>query len=140
MSGKEVPFRDGDWNCALCENHNFRSREFCNKCSEPKKLSDESLQRPGAEVRQGDWICMICDNRNFASRDSCHKCQAQKGVSDLKLRAPPSQVCCLLPLLLIESRSACFVCVRCALSGSGTCLGWSPPEGDLKCIQARCAF
>eukprot|EP00242_Pyramimonas_sp_CCMP2087_P012668 CAMPEP_0198198128 /NCGR_PEP_ID=MMETSP1445-20131203/1615_1 /TAXON_ID=36898 /ORGANISM="Pyramimonas sp., Strain CCMP2087" /LENGTH=240 /DNA_ID=CAMNT_0043867593 /DNA_START=192 /DNA_END=910 /DNA_ORIENTATION=- len=92
MSGKEIPFREGDWNCALCENHNFRAREFCNRCAEPKKLSDESLQLAGREVRPGDWICVICDNRNFASRACCHKCQAQKEVSDLKLRAPPSKV------------------------------------------------
>jgi len=87
MAGKE--FRDGDWTCMMCNNHNFRSREFCNQCAEPRKLADESMQHPGhAPVRQGDWICSICDNRNFASRAACHKCQAQKAVADLKTKAP----------------------------------------------------
>lgn len=61
-------FKDGDWMCASCGNHNFASRESCNKCGKPKNTP--------SGFREGDWICSSCSNHNFASRTSCNKCGA----------------------------------------------------------------
>merc|ERR1719285_278533 len=37
MGGGGTPnFRPGDWVCAACGNHNYSSREVCNKCGGPK--------------------------------------------------------------------------------------------------------
>eukprot|EP00238_Polyblepharides_amylifera_P006344 CAMPEP_0196581458 /NCGR_PEP_ID=MMETSP1081-20130531/33972_1 /TAXON_ID=36882 /ORGANISM="Pyramimonas amylifera, Strain CCMP720" /LENGTH=378 /DNA_ID=CAMNT_0041901695 /DNA_START=130 /DNA_END=1266 /DNA_ORIENTATION=+ len=84
--------RDGDWECCLCDNFNFSTRDFCNQCSEPRKLVDKANPvSQGGPVRQGDWICGPCSNRNFGSRNSCKKCNADRSLADLKLNAPPAK-------------------------------------------------
>eukprot|EP00928_Gymnodinium_smaydae_P052944 TRINITY_DN37060_c0_g1_i1.p2 TRINITY_DN37060_c0_g1~~TRINITY_DN37060_c0_g1_i1.p2 ORF type:complete len:315 (+),score=63.88 TRINITY_DN37060_c0_g1_i1:77-946(+) len=35
-----APMRDGDWICSSCQNHNFASRQNCNKCAAPKEDSE----------------------------------------------------------------------------------------------------
>jgi hypothetical protein len=68
------------------------TREFCNQCSEPRKLVDKANpQMQGGAIRPGDWLCSLCENRNFGSRSTCKKCQADKNGSDLKMKAPPAK-------------------------------------------------
>eukprot|EP00930_Biecheleria_cincta_P084028 TRINITY_DN73526_c0_g1_i1.p1 TRINITY_DN73526_c0_g1~~TRINITY_DN73526_c0_g1_i1.p1 ORF type:complete len:341 (+),score=42.21 TRINITY_DN73526_c0_g1_i1:49-1023(+) len=62
--------RDGDWICSGCSNHNFASRENCNRCNMPKN--------PPANFRPGDWVCIDCKNHNFASKSACNRCGAPK--------------------------------------------------------------
>nr|BAJ93151.1 predicted protein [Hordeum vulgare subsp. vulgare] len=42
--GKGAKWREGDWLCNNCSNHNHASRAFCNRCKTPK----ESSVHPGA--------------------------------------------------------------------------------------------
>jgi len=65
--------RPGDWVCPACQNHNYSSRENCNKCQRPKAAPQN--------YREGDWICAGCQNHNYASRDACNKCQSPKPVA-----------------------------------------------------------
>jgi len=85
-------FRDGDWMCSACGNHNFASRANCNKCGAPKAATaGMMMQMPtaaaagsggggggGRQMRPGDWMCSECGNHNFASREACNKCGVPK--------------------------------------------------------------
>ncbi|KAF6998535.1 hypothetical protein CFC21_014651 [Triticum aestivum] len=42
--GKGAKWREGDWLCTNCSNHNYASRAFCNRC----KTAKESSVHPGA--------------------------------------------------------------------------------------------
>ena len=61
----------------MCGNHNYASREECNKCGIPKGAN---IARTG--LRPGDWVCKACLNHNFASRTDCNKCGAPKDVPE----------------------------------------------------------
>jgi len=43
LMGKGAKWRDGDWLCNNCNNHNYASRAFCNRC----KTQKESAVHPG---------------------------------------------------------------------------------------------
>jgi hypothetical protein len=43
LMGKGAKWRDGDWMCSNCNNHNYASRAFCNRC----KTQKESAVHPG---------------------------------------------------------------------------------------------
>lgn len=62
--------RPGDWVCPGCANHNYASREACNKCKRSKNTPPN--------FRDGDWMCPKCNNHNFASKAVCNKCQEPK--------------------------------------------------------------
>jgi len=64
--------RIGDWLCPRCNNHNYASREACNRCKRPKYLPPN--------FREGDWMCpnTNCKNHNYASKAACNKCQEPK--------------------------------------------------------------
>ncbi|CAL9117782.1 unnamed protein product, partial [Musa textilis] len=78
--------RAGDWNCSLCQHHNFSRRDSCQQCGQPRLCSGDfggsSFGGFGAvsEVRPGDWYCS-CGGHNFASRSSCHSCGAFRDES-----------------------------------------------------------
>jgi len=99
--------KPGDWMCAGCGNHNFASRQACNKCQGPRTdqasltgaasgygpaltmAGAASMSPYGipfvkqvADVKDGDWICHECANHNFASRVNCNKCNVlHEGMS-----------------------------------------------------------
>mmetsp|Transcript_90253 Transcript_90253/g.162741 ORF Transcript_90253/g.162741 Transcript_90253/m.162741 type:complete len:271 (+) Transcript_90253:69-881(+) len=62
--------RPGDWACPSCNNHNYASRENCNRCQRPKNTPPN--------FRDGDWMCPKCNNHNFASKNACNKCAEPK--------------------------------------------------------------
>lgn len=64
--------KEGDWTCPLCNNHNYASRQVCNRCTGPRPPP------PGENVRPGDWMCPACGNHNYAKRQACNKCQTLK--------------------------------------------------------------
>lgn len=89
--GCGAPVRAGDWMCSGCGNHNFASRQSCNKCAAPKPSGGGGyggfVLQPAAggtghysadNMRPGDWMCPGCGNHNFASRQSCNKCSAPR--------------------------------------------------------------
>lgn len=63
---------EGDWTCAACTNHNFKSRIVCNRCAGPRPPP------PGPNVRSGDWMCPACSNHCYASRCLCPRCSTPK--------------------------------------------------------------
>lgn len=85
--------RPGDWICPNCDNHNFASRDSCNKCHAPKKVIQArrvpaTVQRvvaPNTNVnkRDGDWFCPSCGDLNFARNLECRKCSHPSPVAPL---------------------------------------------------------
>lgn len=88
--------------CPSCGNHNFASREVCNKCAAPKAggagggfgavkkqaTANRAMPFPAAAgpaaigtMRPGDWCCSACGNHNFANREVCNKCKMPKMAS-----------------------------------------------------------
>lgn len=41
-----MAMRPGDWMCAACGNHNFASRQVCNRCNEPKTEDAQEYEAP----------------------------------------------------------------------------------------------
>lgn len=72
-------FREGDWICSQCSNHNFASKNACNRCGGPKFLPPPVA--PVAGFREGDWICPSCSNHNYASKAVCNRCGGPKEVA-----------------------------------------------------------
>jgi len=70
MAPMNPNMRPGDWMCPGCSNHNYASRENCNKCQRSKNLPPN--------FREGDWMCPACTNHNYASKPACNKCQEPK--------------------------------------------------------------
>eukprot|EP00049_Salpingoeca_infusionum_P009969 m.169547 g.169547 ORF g.169547 m.169547 type:complete len:1119 (+) comp14498_c0_seq1:399-3755(+) len=44
-------WKDGDWICTTCENHNFSRRVTCNTCRQPRPKFDTAPQLPSQEAR-----------------------------------------------------------------------------------------
>ncbi|GBG48609.1 hypothetical protein CBR_g82288, partial [Chara braunii] len=49
--------REGDWDCALCQNKNYAFRMLCNRCKQPRVWVEKSGVNPKDQFRPGDWIC-----------------------------------------------------------------------------------
>eukprot|EP00903_Cladosiphon_okamuranus_P010799 g10202.t1 len=45
--GQPVPKRPGDWDCPLCQFHNFASRQECYRCQEPRPMDAEVFGHEG---------------------------------------------------------------------------------------------
>jgi len=60
-------FKEGDWQCPSCSNHNYSTRVKCNKCGQVRE-----------GFKENDWICKACKNHNYASKMSCNKCGAPR--------------------------------------------------------------
>lgn len=93
-------FKQGDWNCKACGNHNFARRTECKQCQAAKpaagdesptkkaRLADANEAPAGAGFLAGDWNCAACGNHNFARRTACNKCQAAKPGGAVENDAP----------------------------------------------------
>jgi len=59
--------KPGDWICPSCNNHNYDTREVCNKCNKNK-----------ADVM--NWICNECDHDNIPEHEFCNRrsCNASR--------------------------------------------------------------
>lgn len=96
--------KPGDWSCPKCNNHNFASKNVCNRtgCDEPKPSGGNQRDRDRRgqgrpswgdrrdrdrnnrnqnEEREGDWTCKQCGNSNFAFRTECNRCGRNKDGS-----------------------------------------------------------
>jgi len=85
-------FREGDWMCPSCNNHNYSSKAACNRCGTPKpdahgssspvfaygapNQTTTAASQPG--FRAGDWMCPQCGNHNYSSKVACNRCGAPK--------------------------------------------------------------
>ena len=73
------------WICEDCNNFNYESRKFCNRCKIPKKplKKDVVLDNKKSNIMQNinhkdDWNCYNCGNVNFAFRLNCNRCQMKR--------------------------------------------------------------
>ena len=57
-----VNWRDGDWICWACGNHNFSFRFTCEYRDCPAKI-----------FKRYDWYCPSCGNHNYAKRQFCNR-------------------------------------------------------------------
>lgn len=84
--GNNDNMKSGDWVCPKCKNHNFASKNICNRsdCNvkKPKFNNHKKNDRdsPDTKIRPGDWICPKCKNHNYASKEICNRssCDARK--------------------------------------------------------------
>ncbi|XAR51192.1 hypothetical protein NMG60_11005748 [Bertholletia excelsa] len=74
--------REGDWICGSCTHQNFKRRESCMRCGNPKFGGGNSVCSYGISSAglPGDWYCNVinCAAHNYASRESCYRCGAPK--------------------------------------------------------------
>eukprot|EP00931_Biecheleriopsis_adriatica_P107248 TRINITY_DN8159_c0_g1_i1.p1 TRINITY_DN8159_c0_g1~~TRINITY_DN8159_c0_g1_i1.p1 ORF type:complete len:543 (+),score=50.03 TRINITY_DN8159_c0_g1_i1:80-1708(+) len=101
-------FKEGDWECAECGDHQFARNTTCRKCGAPRPREDYrpapvsrgpplSAREPppsrGAQdFKPGDWNCAECGDHNFAKNESCRRCGAPKPFEDAvveEYRPPP---------------------------------------------------
>ena len=73
------------WICEDCNNFNYESRKFCNRCKIPKKplKKDVVLDNKKNNIMQNinhkdDWNCYNCGNVNFFFRLNCNRCQMKR--------------------------------------------------------------
>ena len=104
IDDKSSRMKPGDWMCPKCNNHNFASKNVCNRsnCDEPKPSGGDRRSqgrsswgdrrgrdrrgggrkdRNQSEAREGDWTCKQCGNSNFAFRTECNRCGRNKDDS-----------------------------------------------------------
>lgn len=89
----DLPMRDGDWFCSLCEGHNFANKVACYKCRQIRPgfegvglAVDPAAggsgtphgDSPKTTVKRGDWACPNCGENVFAKRTRCFKCNTAK--------------------------------------------------------------
>ncbi|CAE7637875.1 RANBP2 [Symbiodinium sp. CCMP2592] len=101
-------WKQGDWMCPVCNNHNFGDKSHCNRCGIPKetRISDFGL-------REGDWICLVCANHNFASKTNCNKCHAEKENAPMIHQISAGARNRAKPIQHNEMREGDWICAYC---------------------------
>jgi len=79
--GRPVVGVDGNWQCPLCENVNFGTREACNRCQTPRPEEEAAATLTGhaeAEEATGEWTwaCPACGGVNSVEQPECSLCAA----------------------------------------------------------------
>merc|ERR1712187_198071 len=76
--GKGTPenFKQGDWTCPACGDHQFGRNESCRKCGKAKPMMSTNNQ----VMKSGDWLCPNpdCGDLQFAKNEVCRKCGTPK--------------------------------------------------------------
>jgi len=69
-------FRDGDWYCERCGDHQFERNLMCRKCATPKPMVSTNSQASKA----GDWICPNpnCKDLQFERNAFCRRCSTPR--------------------------------------------------------------
>lgn len=70
--------REGDWMCQSCNNHNYATRQHCNKCQCRRVDAPE-------DSRPGDWRCRGCGGNNYKSKTHCFKCREPKSGNTMMM-------------------------------------------------------
>ena len=102
--------REGDWNCAECDSHNYNARVTCFRCTLPKERS-EVMKKGKAAL---DWECFQCRERNYGWRAECYRCRIPRFESE-ELKAREIGVewfCKFCDLTNFPKRFECFKCRR----------------------------
>eukprot|EP00435_Cladocopium_sp_Y103_P021129 s1693_g5.t1 len=92
-----MDFKEGDWHCASCGDHQFARNSSCRKCGAPRDaeapratISGRPIMKvapsaPKKEDTSGDWNCPQCGDYQFGRNAACRKCGAPKPA---KITAP----------------------------------------------------
>ena len=74
-------FKEGDWYCENCNDHQFAKNTFCRLCNTPRpknvKGSNKNFRQKSI-LKPGDWLCSVCNGHQFASRSICRDCGTPK--------------------------------------------------------------
>jgi len=91
--------KEGDWNCAVCGDHQFARNSSCRKCGAPKGSSGPAGGcgavagvglggcigggiaaggGAGGDMKPGDWICPGCGDMQFARNAMCRRCSTPR--------------------------------------------------------------
>ncbi|CAE7525985.1 unnamed protein product [Symbiodinium natans] len=85
-----MDFKEGDWHCSQCGDHQFARNATCRKCGAPRDGGGrggrmmQAVPPPaarggcGGDYKQGDWTCSDCGDHQFARNASCRKCGAPR--------------------------------------------------------------
>jgi len=75
-------FREGDWYCERCGDHQFERNLMCRKCAAPKPMVSTNNQASKA----GDWICPNpqCMDLQFERNMVCRKCGSGRPAGTLQ--------------------------------------------------------
>ncbi|CAK9081343.1 unnamed protein product [Durusdinium trenchii] len=82
-----MDFKEGDWLCPSCGDHQFARNASCRKCGAPKDevAPATTSGRPIMRVASGqdlvfkdDWNCPQCGDFQFGRNASCRKCGAPR--------------------------------------------------------------
>ena len=98
---KKFKAKRGDWHCVSngCRHWNYRHRNKCNKCGEPKLFDDTSKEGSCKEDAQGQdkllekntlWYCSECSFGSYSNRSNCFKCDAPRKNNDKVLTNEPT--------------------------------------------------
>lgn len=71
-------FRDGDWNCPSCNDHNYARNLKCRRCNTDNPNPENASNYGKVAKRDGDWNCASCGFHNFSRNSSCKQCSASK--------------------------------------------------------------
>ena len=127
-----VSFRDGDWMCSCCGDHQFARNIACRLCGTPKLGKALPRSEPGlgsavSSFRDGDWMCAGCGDHQFARNTACRLCGAPKLNGEVYWSGPrpcaaapqleQSQNFSVVGLPPMERIALAGADVRCAHSG-----------------------
>jgi len=87
--GGHSGFKDGDWVCPQCNDHQFARNVRCRRCGGPKPGADGAATGGGGIGGQGqggegwtsfkqDWECTQCGDYQFARNARCRRCGADR--------------------------------------------------------------
>jgi len=78
-------FREGDWNCERCGDHQFERNIMCRKCGAPKPAVSSNNQT----AKAGDWICpnAACGDVQFERNMLCRKCGTPRPAQTLTAKS-----------------------------------------------------
>lgn len=95
----------GDWLCAACNAHNFRSRDLCIRCGDKKPAGHDSTSLAVP------WTCAACHTANPSSRRDCEICGVTR--PNEMHNAPPTESSAPSAASLSTPRVGDWVCTQC---------------------------
>ncbi|KAF8040126.1 hypothetical protein BT93_B2374 [Corymbia citriodora subsp. variegata] len=74
---KDVPMKQGDWQCPKCNFLNFAKNIKCLRCDtfSQERLNQLQEDQDHLPLKKGDWICDKCNFLNFAKNTRCLQCK-----------------------------------------------------------------
>lgn len=116
--GAPLEFKNGDWNCSKCGDHQFARNAACRRCGNPRDVAAPAHLPPREaateDFKEGDWICAECGDHQFARNAVCRRCHAARPITSSNHQTPkPGDWICPNPScgdLQFERNESCRKC------------------------------